>query len=60
MNHLLADCLPAISAHVFLDGCFLRLENYSFYGEPFAPFDDMVLSYIDLFSFGFLFFHVLD
>ncbi|GAY46805.1 hypothetical protein CUMW_099810 [Citrus unshiu] len=41
MNHLLADCLPAISAHVFLDGCFLRLENYSFYGEPFAPFDDM-------------------
>ena len=60
MNHLLADCLPAISAHVFLDGCFLRLENYSFYGEPFAPFDDMVLIYVDIFSFGFLFFHVLD
>ncbi|XP_068636695.1 cysteine-rich receptor-like protein kinase 42 isoform X2 [Aristolochia californica] len=34
----LPKCLPATSARLFLDGCFLRYDNYSFYGE----FEDRV------------------
>ncbi|KAG9449906.1 hypothetical protein H6P81_009871 [Aristolochia fimbriata] len=29
----LPRCLPATSARLHLDGCFLRYDNYSFYGE---------------------------
>ncbi|KAJ8775201.1 hypothetical protein K2173_020205 [Erythroxylum novogranatense] len=29
----LPRCLPSISARIYLDGCFLRYENYSFYHE---------------------------
>ncbi|OMO69441.1 hypothetical protein COLO4_29058 [Corchorus olitorius] len=29
----LPRCLPSISARIFLDGCFLRYDNYSFYHE---------------------------
>ena len=27
-------CLPSLSARIFLDGCFLRYDNYSFFQEP--------------------------
>ncbi|XP_015879316.1 cysteine-rich receptor-like protein kinase 42 [Ziziphus jujuba] len=29
----LPRCLPSISARIYLDGCFLRYDNYSFYKE---------------------------
>ncbi|XP_077253589.1 cysteine-rich receptor-like protein kinase 42 [Tasmannia lanceolata] len=29
----LPTCLPSNSARIFLDGCFLRYDNYSFYSE---------------------------
>lgn len=29
----LPRCIPSLSARVHLDGCFLRWDNYSFYGE---------------------------
>ncbi|CAI0455132.1 unnamed protein product [Linum tenue] len=33
----LPRCLPAVSARIYLDGCFLRYENYSFYTESVSP-----------------------
>ncbi|XP_057983876.1 cysteine-rich receptor-like protein kinase 42 [Malania oleifera] len=35
-------CLPATSAWIYLDGCFLRYENYSFFGESVDPVRDTV------------------
>ncbi|XP_073119833.1 cysteine-rich receptor-like protein kinase 46 [Henckelia pumila] len=32
-------CLPHISARVFYDGCFIRVENYSFFHEPLLRYD---------------------
>ncbi|CAA3005910.1 cysteine-rich receptor kinase 42 [Olea europaea subsp. europaea] len=34
---LLPRCLPAVSGRIFLDGCFLRYDNYSFLGETVDP-----------------------
>ncbi|XP_022152135.1 cysteine-rich receptor-like protein kinase 42 [Momordica charantia] len=36
----LPRCLPALSARIFLDGCFLRYDNYSFYKESTDPIAD--------------------
>ncbi|XP_058091866.1 cysteine-rich receptor-like protein kinase 42 isoform X2 [Magnolia sinica] len=36
----LPHCLPAIAARIFLDGCFLRYDNYSFFTEPLDPQHD--------------------
>ncbi|KAL5572758.1 hypothetical protein UlMin_022355 [Ulmus minor] len=36
----LPRCLPAVSARIYLDGCFLRYDNYSFYQESTDPFLD--------------------
>ncbi|GAB4846728.1 hypothetical protein Ancab_025736 [Ancistrocladus abbreviatus] len=36
----LPRCLPALSARIYLDGCFLRYDNYSFYGESVDPVYD--------------------
>ncbi|CAA2976231.1 cysteine-rich receptor kinase 42, partial [Olea europaea subsp. europaea] len=33
----LARCLPAVRGCIFLDGCFLRYDNYSFFGEVVDP-----------------------
>ncbi|XP_022843543.1 cysteine-rich receptor-like protein kinase 42 [Olea europaea var. sylvestris] len=33
----LPRCLPAVSGRIFLDGCFLRYDNYSFFGEAVDP-----------------------
>uniref|UniRef100_A0A803KPK6 Cysteine-rich receptor-like protein kinase 42 n=2 Tax=Chenopodium quinoa TaxID=63459 RepID=A0A803KPK6_CHEQI len=33
----LPTCIPSVSASLFLDGCFLRYDNYSFYEEPLNP-----------------------
>ncbi|KAJ9677785.1 hypothetical protein PVL29_022648 [Vitis rotundifolia] len=38
----LPRCLPAISARIYLDGCFLRYDNYSFFNESIDPNLDMV------------------
>ncbi|KAF8390449.1 hypothetical protein HHK36_024975 [Tetracentron sinense] len=35
----LPRCLPAISARIFLDGCFLRYDNYSFFNESIDQSD---------------------
>ncbi|GAB2229780.1 hypothetical protein Droror1_Dr00014035 [Drosera rotundifolia] len=33
----LPRCLPALSARIYLDGCFLRYDNYRFYEEYVDP-----------------------
>lgn len=38
----LPRCLPSTSARIYLDGCFLRYDNYSFYGESVNPLIDAV------------------
>uniref|UniRef100_F6GSL9 Cysteine-rich receptor-like protein kinase 1 n=1 Tax=Vitis vinifera TaxID=29760 RepID=F6GSL9_VITVI len=38
----LPRCLPAIAARIYLDGCFLRYDNYSFFNESIDPNHDMV------------------
>ncbi|KAA8530216.1 hypothetical protein F0562_004925 [Nyssa sinensis] len=38
----LPRCLPAISARIYLDGCFLRYDNYSFFNESIDPSRDTV------------------
>jgi len=38
----LPRCLPSVSARIYLDGCFLRYDNYSFYGEVSDPWRDTV------------------
>ncbi|KAL2470004.1 Cysteine-rich receptor-like protein kinase 42 [Abeliophyllum distichum] len=30
-------CIPAVNGRIFLDGCFLRYDNYSFYEEAVDP-----------------------
>ncbi|XP_031286435.1 putative cysteine-rich receptor-like protein kinase 43 [Pistacia vera] len=37
--NVLANCFPASSARVYLDGCFMRLENYSFHEESIGSID---------------------
>ncbi|KAL6135800.1 hypothetical protein ACLB2K_068025 [Fragaria x ananassa] len=36
-------CLPSLSATIFLDGCFLRYDSYSFYKEASVPGVDSVV-----------------
>lgn len=36
----LPRCLPSVSARIYLDGCFLRYDNYSFYAEVSDPLRD--------------------
>ncbi|KAG4395653.1 hypothetical protein GLYMA_19G005700v4 [Glycine max] len=38
----LPRCLPSVSARIYLDGCFLRYDNYSFYTENYDPLRDTV------------------
>ncbi|KAK9272313.1 hypothetical protein L1049_002684 [Liquidambar formosana] len=38
----LPRCLPAVSARIYFDGCFLRYDNYSFYNESTDPLRDTV------------------
>ncbi|XP_061348804.1 cysteine-rich receptor-like protein kinase 42 isoform X2 [Gastrolobium bilobum] len=38
----LPRCLPSVSARIYLDGCFLRYDNYSFYSEVTDPLMDTV------------------
>ncbi|XVE67891.1 hypothetical protein DITRI_Ditri09bG0024300 [Diplodiscus trichospermus] len=35
-------CLPSLSARIFLDGCFLRYDNYSFFQESVSSGSDHV------------------
>ncbi|KAE8706702.1 Cysteine-rich receptor-like protein kinase 42 [Hibiscus syriacus] len=46
-------CLPFNSARIFLDGCFLRYDNYSFYRESVSSsFDKVICSSDDVVMFG--------
>lgn len=36
----LPRCLPAVSARIYLDGCFLRYDSYDFFNESVDPFKD--------------------
>ncbi|EOY02466.1 Cysteine-rich RLK 42 [Theobroma cacao] len=38
----LPRCLPSVSGRIFLDGCFLRYDNYSFYQESVSSSLDNV------------------
>ncbi|KAL2335717.1 hypothetical protein Fmac_016930 [Flemingia macrophylla] len=38
----LPRCLPSVSARIYLDGCFLRYDNYSFYTEDTDSLRDAV------------------
>ncbi|KAK7273540.1 hypothetical protein RIF29_14596 [Crotalaria pallida] len=38
----LPRCLPSLAARIYLDGCFLRYDNYSFYSESTDPARDTV------------------
>ncbi|KAK1569170.1 hypothetical protein Q3G72_033386 [Acer saccharum] len=38
----LPRCLPSFSGRIYLDGCFLRYDNYSFYHESTSPLIDSV------------------
>ncbi|KAJ6302008.1 hypothetical protein OIU77_016168 [Salix suchowensis] len=46
----LPRCLPSLSSRIYLDGCFLRYDNYSFYQES-------VSSSFDTFNCGDEYFH---
>ncbi|XP_038715001.1 putative cysteine-rich receptor-like protein kinase 43 [Tripterygium wilfordii] len=39
INTLMSGCFPSTGGRVFLDGCFMRAENYSFYLEDTGPLD---------------------
>ncbi|PON99002.1 Serine/threonine protein kinase [Trema orientale] len=39
---VLPQCFPFNSGRIFLDGCFMRAENYSFFGEFRGPEDGSV------------------
>ncbi|MCL7021892.1 hypothetical protein MKW94_001878, partial [Papaver nudicaule] len=39
----LPRCIPSISGRVYLDGCFLRYDNYSFFGEAVDKKHDKVV-----------------
>ncbi|KAI3463021.1 hypothetical protein Pfo_019684 [Paulownia fortunei] len=38
----LPRCLPSVSGRIFLDGCFLRYDNYGFFNESIDPVWDKV------------------
>lgn len=38
----LPACIPATSARIYLDGCFLRYDNYSFFSESIDPHHDVI------------------
>lgn len=39
---VLPQCFPSTGGRIYLDGCFMRAENYSFYGEYKGP-EDMTI-----------------
>ncbi|XP_037492781.1 putative cysteine-rich receptor-like protein kinase 43 isoform X2 [Jatropha curcas] len=39
INNLIPGCFPNTGGRVFLDGCFIRAENYSFYREALGSQD---------------------
>ncbi|GMH27651.1 hypothetical protein Nepgr_029494 [Nepenthes gracilis] len=39
---LLPQCFPAVGGRIFLDGCFMRVDNYSFFEEFKGPEDRAV------------------
>lgn len=45
-NTLLPGCFPATGGRVYLDGCFVRAENYSFYTEAISPDDSKVCCFV--------------
>uniref|UniRef100_A0A5B7CDR2 Putative cysteine-rich receptor-like protein kinase 42 n=1 Tax=Davidia involucrata TaxID=16924 RepID=A0A5B7CDR2_DAVIN len=41
-RNTLPNCLPAIAGRIYLDGCFQRYDNYSFFNESIDPSGDTV------------------
>ncbi|VVB11250.1 unnamed protein product [Arabis nemorensis] len=41
-SDLLSQCFPATGGRFYLDGCFIRADNYSFYQEPLTHQDTKV------------------
>lgn len=39
----LPRCLPATSARIYLNGCFIRLDKYNFFHEAIDPMNDAVV-----------------
>jgi hypothetical protein len=39
MKTLLPSCFPSTGGRVYADGCFIRVENYSFFDETLGPDD---------------------
>jgi hypothetical protein len=39
----LPRCLPATSARIYLNGCFIRYDNYNFFHEAIDPMNDAVV-----------------
>ncbi|KAK9272646.1 hypothetical protein L1049_003022 [Liquidambar formosana] len=41
INTLLSGCFPSTGGRIYLDGCFIRAENYNFFRETISTDDDM-------------------
>lgn len=44
IRSLLPKCYPEIGGRIYLDGCFMRYANYSFFGEAVDSLDTIVCS----------------
>ncbi|KAK7389088.1 hypothetical protein VNO78_23920 [Psophocarpus tetragonolobus] len=40
-RQVLSRCVPKTAGRIYLDGCFLRYDNYSFFGESVDPTQDI-------------------
>lgn len=39
-RHMLSRCVPSVAGRVYIDGCFLRYDNYTFFAESVDPTRD--------------------
>lgn len=52
IHTLLPGCFPSSGGRVFLDGCFMRMENYNFFQEFTSSEDvEVIFIYFLIFSF---------
>nr|DAD30881.1 TPA_asm: hypothetical protein HUJ06_009732 [Nelumbo nucifera] len=45
---LLPGCFPKVSGRIYLDGCFMRVDNYTFYNETLLSSDKTVCGAVDM------------
>uniref|UniRef100_F6HUX8 Cysteine-rich receptor-like protein kinase 43 n=1 Tax=Vitis vinifera TaxID=29760 RepID=F6HUX8_VITVI len=48
ISSLFPGCFPATGGRVYLDGCFLRGDNYSFFQDTLTPMDYLVTAFVFL------------